>query len=285
MLHSTAIINDELQENELAQSPIEALIMDWAGTTVDFGSVAPIKGFQLLFAKYQISITEEETRLPMGTEKREHIKRLLEMPRIKQLWIKEHGKEATDTDIDEMYQAFIPMQITAISECNALIPGLLDVLEWLKDRKIKIGANTGYGEEMVKGLLEEASKQGYEPQSNVCATQVTHGRPYPNMCLMNAMQLSVKTLAHCIKVDDTAPGIEEGINAGMWTIGLSVSGNEVGLSLGQWQALYENTQNISRLKASQKLQNVGADYVVDTIADIIPCLLDIENRIRLGERP
>ncbi len=285
MLHSTAKISEELQVSGSTQGLIEAVIMDWAGTTVDFGSRAPIQGFQRLFDNYGIAISEEETRVPMGAEKREHIQQLLMMPRIEQAWLAAHSKKVSQSDVDQMYQAFIPLQIEAISESNTLIPGLLDTLQWLEKSKIKIGANTGYGEEMVAGLLAQAKAQGYSPQSNVCATQVARGRPYPNMCLTNAMELGVKTLAHCVKIDDTAPGIEEGVNAGMWTIGLSVSGNEVGMSLEQWQQLDAGTQNELRVKATQKLQNVGADYVVDTIADIVPCLQQIEERLREGERP
>ena len=37
-------------------------------------------------------------------------------------------------------------------------------------------------------------------------------------------------LESMVKVDDTLPGIEEGINAGMWTVGLAKSGNEIGLT-------------------------------------------------------
>ncbi|MEH6445934.1 MAG: phosphonoacetaldehyde hydrolase [Oceanospirillaceae bacterium] len=285
MLQSTAKINQQITQSDESTSSIEAVIMDWAGTTVDFGSLAPIKGFQKLFASYQIAITEEETRIPMGTEKREHIRQLLDMARIKQAWNDCYSRSVTDQDINEMYAAFIPLQKVAISESSTLIPGLLDTLSWLDKNAIKIGANTGYSEEMISELLITAKQQGYHPQSNVCATQVTKGRPYPYMCMTNAMQLGVKTLANCVKIDDTIPGIEEGINAGMWTIGLSVSGNEVGMNLAQWQQLEKTAQHAYRIKATKKLQDVGADYVVDSIANIIPCLQDIEKRLLLGERP
>ena len=35
--------------------PVQAIIMDWAGTTVDFGSMAPIRAFQNLFAEKPFS--------------------------------------------------------------------------------------------------------------------------------------------------------------------------------------------------------------------------------------
>ena len=274
-----------LKQKEQTASLIEAVIMDWAGTSVDFGSTAPIRGFQALFRKRGIEITEAETRKPMGCEKREHISQLLQMPRIQRAWLQRYGQHATVDDLDELYREFVPLQIYAISESSQLVPGLLSLLAWAEQKSIKIGANTGYSETMVVGLLESAAKQGYQPQSNVCATQVTKGRPYPYMCMTNAMQLGVMKLARCVKIDDTAPGIEEGLNAGMWTIAVAVSGNEVGLNLSQWQQLDLQTQQKLRGQAELKLQRAGAHYVVDSIADVIPCLVDIESRIAEGGKP
>ncbi|MCJ8341228.1 MAG: phosphonoacetaldehyde hydrolase [Pseudomonadales bacterium] len=259
--------------------------MDWAGTTVDFGSTAPIRGFQALFAKRGIVITEAETREPMGCEKRQHIEQLLQMPRIKQAWLDKYGQQANADDVDELYRQFVPMQIAAISQSSELIPGLLSLLAWAELKSIKIGANTGYSKAMVVGLLDSAAKQGYQPQSNVCATEVTKGRPYPYMCMTNAMQMGVMKLASCVKIDDTVPGIEEGRNAGMWTIAVTVSGNEVGLSLSQWQQLDLSAQQKLRVKAELKLQRAGAHYVIDSIADVIPCLVEIERRLAAGEKP
>ena len=140
---------------------------------------------------------------------------------------------------------------------------------------------------MVVGLLDSAAKQGYQPQSNVCATEVTKGRPYPYMCMINAMQMGVMKLASCVKIDDTVSGIEEGRNAGMWTIAVTVSGNEVGLSQSQsqWQQLDLSAQQKLRVKAQLKLQSAGAHYVIDSIADVINCLIEIERRIDAGEKP
>ena len=264
---------------------IEAVIMDWAGTTVDFGSTAPVRAFQSLFKTRAIEITEAEARQPMGCEKRQHIKQLLQMPRIRQVWLDRHAQHSSDDDLDELYRQFVPLQIAAISDSSVLIPGLMSLLGWAAQRGIKIGANTGYSETMVGGLLKSAAAQGYQPQSNVCATQVAKGRPYPYMCMVNAMQLGVMKLANCIKIDDTVPGIVEGLNAGMWTIAVSVSGNEVGLNLSDWQQLDPTTQQKLRAKAEFKLKAGGAHYVVDSIAEVTTCLNDIERRLAEGEKP
>jgi phosphonoacetaldehyde hydrolase len=105
------------------------------------------------------------------------------------------------------------------------------------------------------------------------------------MCLQNAINLGVSPVEACVKIDDTRPGVEEGLNAGMWSIGLAVSGNEIGLSLADWEKLPKADQERLRQAAYTRMYQSGAHYVVDSIADIMPCIDDIEARLARGERP
>jgi phosphonoacetaldehyde hydrolase len=166
-----------------------------------------------------------------------------------------------------------------------MIPGALDIIAQLRAQNIKIGSTTGYTTEMTAINLADAKRQGYEPDSTVSASEMPAGRPYPFMCLQNAINLQVDTVAACVKIDDTIPGIYEGLNAGMWTIGLAVSGNEVGLSLDDWNALSDDDKAIKRDRAYTRMTASGAHYVVDTIADIMPCIEDIQARLKRGEKP
>ena len=61
---------------------LQALILDWAGTTVDFGSLAPVRTLQKVFEESGISITEAEARRDMGLPKRDHIASLLQRPAL-----------------------------------------------------------------------------------------------------------------------------------------------------------------------------------------------------------
>lgn len=265
--------------------PLQAIIMDWAGTTVDFGSMAPIRAFQGLFTNQGVPISQAEARGPMGTEKREHIRQLCSHPRIRTTWVEVKGTEPTDVDVDRMYDEFVPLQIAAIAETAVLIPGLTELLAWADANEVKIGANTGYADIMIQGLLAKAAEQGYNPASNVCATQVPKGRPYPYMAMMNAIELGVENLAVCVKIDDTLTGIDEGLNAGMWTVGVAVSGNEVGMSLDEWNATDAEQQDRLRARAYDRFNRSGAHYVIDSIADLIPVLEEIEMRMSTGEKP
>jgi len=265
------------------RGPIEAVLLDWAGTTMDFGCMAPAVVFMEVFKRKKVPISIEEARAPMGAHKRVHIQRISELDTVRQRWQAAHGRPPNDDDVSAMFAEFVPLQLDCLSKYSALIPGTLAAIAALRARGIKIGSTTGYLTEMMKINQADAKRQGYEPDATVCASDVPAGRPYPYMCLQNVIRLGVTAVQACVKIDDTVPGVEEGLNAGMWTIGLAVSGNEVGMTLDEWQALPAAAQKVKRERATTRMQQCGAHYTVDTIADIMPCIDDIQARIRRGE--
>jgi phosphonoacetaldehyde hydrolase len=267
------------------QGPIEAVLLDWAGTTMDFGCIAPAVAFVEVFKRKEVPISVEEARIPMGAHKRVHIQRITEIDAVRQRWTKVHGKPPGEADVEAMFQEFVPIQLACLSTYSALIPGALDAVKALRARGCKIGTTTGYTTEMTAINRADAERQGYVPDSTVCASEVPAGRPFPYMCLQNVINLGVITVHSCVKIDDTVPGVEEGLNAGMWTIGLAVSGNEVGLSLAEWRALPAAEQAPRRRRAYGRMLQAGAHYVVDSIAEIMPAIADIEARLARGETP
>jgi phosphonoacetaldehyde hydrolase len=267
------------------RGPIEAVLLDWAGTTMDFGCMAPAVVFMQIYERKGVPITIDEARAPMGAHKKVHIQKISQLESVRRRWQEAHGRAPSDDDVDAMFADFVPLQLACLSQYSTLIPGTLEVVAELRRRGAKIGSTTGYLTEMMKINREDGRRQGYDPDSTVCASDVPAGRPYPYMCLQNVINLRVTTVQSCVKVDDTVPGVEEGLNAGMWTVGLAVSGNEVGLPLAEWQALPAPEQTAKRSRAYARMQQCGAHYVVDTIADLLPCIDDIQERIRRGETP
>ena len=265
--------------------PVQAIILDLAGTCVDFGSLAPIQAFLTLLESEGLSLTEAEAREPMGTEKREHIRQLLAMPRIRQQWRECSGAEPTEQDIERLYHAFVPFQTQAIAERSELIPGALALQAFARDHGIKLGVNTGYSREMVNVMLPELHRQGFEPESVVCATEVPQGRPAPYMSFCNAMELGATAVQGCVKVDDTATGIEEGLNAGMWTVAVVASGNAVGLSQSQFEQLDDDERAQCLRVAHQKMALTGAHYLIDSIDELPEVVANIQERIEAGDRP
>jgi phosphonoacetaldehyde hydrolase len=241
--------------------------------------------FAQVFERRGVPISMAEARGPMGAHKRVHIEQITRQDAVRRRWQEAHGRLPNDDDVQAMFEDCVPRQLECLSTYSELIPGTLEVVAALRRRGIRIGSTTGYTTEMTAINLRDAERQGYKPDSTVSASEMPAGRPDPFMCLQNAINLGVDCVQACVKVDDTIPGVEEGLNAGMWSIGLAVSGNEVGLSLAEWQALPADEQQAKRERAYRRMLQSGAHHVVDTIADLMPCIEAIETRLRRGERP
>jgi phosphonoacetaldehyde hydrolase len=264
---------------------IQAVLLDWAGTTMDYGCMAPAVVFVEVYKRQGVPISMDEARAPMGAHKRVHIQKIGQLDTVRQRWQQVHGRVPTEADVDRMFAEFVPLQLECLSQYSAMIPGALEAVAAMRKRGMKIGSTTGYLREMMEINLRDAKKQGYEPDSTVCASDVPAGRPYPYMCLQNVINLQVSPVGSCVKIDDTVPGIEEGLNAGMWTIGLAVSGNEIGLPLEEVKKLDPADFARHRERAYTRMLQIGGHYVVDSIADVMPCLDAIEERMARGERP
>jgi len=251
---------------------IEAVILDWAGTVVDYGSVAPTTIFVEAFKQaYNFDISLNEARGPMGMGKWDHIKTLGQQPELAARWRKQFGYDMTDDVVDEIYQTFMPLQKAKVAEHAKPIDGVLSTLNWLKQQDIKIGSCSGYPREVMEVLVPVAADYGYKPDCWVASDDIAAGsRPGPWMALQNVQELVINSVANCIKFDDSTPGITEGLNAGMWTVGIALTGNAVGLTEDEWLALTNEQQQLKRQQAYNELYQAGAHYVVDSLADAIP---------------
>jgi phosphonoacetaldehyde hydrolase len=267
------------------RGPIRCVILDWAGTTMDFGCMAPAVVFQKVYEKAGVPISMEEARIPMGAHKKVHIGLISEIPSVRRRWIETHDREPTADDVDRMFEDFVPMQEACLSEYSELIPGTNEVIAEGRKRGYKIGSTSGYLPGMLAINLADAEKQGYVPDATFGAGDVPRGRPFPHMVLRNMLELDISPVQSVVKVDDTLTGIEEGLNAGSWAIGLAISGNEVGVQLNEWNSFPEEVKQKHRDRIYPTMYQRGAHYVVDSIADLMPCLDDIEARLKRGEKP
>ena len=264
---------------------LKAVILDWAGTTMDYGCYAPAVVFVEVYKRKGVPISMEEARVPMGAHKKVHIRKISQLDSVSKRWEEIHGRKPNEDDVDEMFADFVPLQLACLADYSDLIPGTLEAVTHFRERGLKIGSTTGYLPEMMAMLKEEASQRGYGPDSSVCAGDVPAGRPEPWMCLENAKNLGVYPMESIVKVDDTLPGIDEGLNASMWSIGLAKTGNEIGLNQEEIEALTADELQVKLEGAYRRMWQVGAHYVVDGIWDV-PIVLDlIDERLSRGERP
>ena len=266
-------------------SKLQAAILDWAGTVVDFGSFAPTQIFVEAFAEFDVQVSIEEARGPMGMGKWDHIRTLCDQPQITERYKKVFGRAPTDADVTAIYERFMPLQIEKIAEHSALIPGALETIAALREQGIKIGSCSGYPAQVMAKVVELAATNGYMADHVVATDEVPNGRPWPAQALANVITLGIDDVGACVKVDDTAPGILEGRRAGMWTVALVFSGNALGLTYEQYQALDAQTLIAERKRIHALFQSSRPHYLIDTITDLPRVIADINKRLSNGEMP
>lgn len=194
---------------------VRAVIFDWAGTTVDYGSLAPVRTLERVFAEAGIAITETEARRDMGLAKRDHIFSLLRTTRIANEWKDKYGKAPDESSADALYERFVPLQLKCLREYSSVIRGVPDVATSLRARGIAIGSTTGYTRAMLDTLIAGAEAEGYRPDCSFSPEEVGAGRPYPFMIFAAAIRMKVYPLGTIVKVGDTEADIHEGLNAGV----------------------------------------------------------------------
>lgn len=264
---------------------LKAVIFDWAGTVVDHGSLAPMGAFVETFAEFGVEISIEEARGPMGMAKRPHIAALMALPRVAKAWADSHGRLPGEQDIDAVYAVFVPKNIAVAASHAELIPGVTETARAIRAQGLKIGSTTGYTREIMGEITPAAERQGFAPDSLVCTGDTPDGRPSPFMLYRCFLDLGIWPAWHAVKVDDTEVGIAEGLNGGCWTVGVAVSGNVFGLSLADTRALPAEAFAARRNAAYNRLKAAGAHYIIDSAADLLPILFEIEGRLARGERP
>jgi phosphonoacetaldehyde hydrolase len=264
---------------------LKAVVFDWAGTTVDHGSRAPAIVFQEIFQQRGIDVTMDQVRGPMGMAKREHIAAIAAIPDVAHAWQTRFGRPCSDADIDAMYTDFLPLQKETLKRHCDVIAGVPEAVDRCRRMGLKIGSSTGYTRELMELVTEAAGRQGYAPDCVLCAEDAPRGRPAPYLLYEAARRLDVYPLWSFVKVDDTPVGIEAGRNAGCWTIGVTRTGNCVGLSAEEVAAL--PAESVRRLcdEAAARLQAAGAHVTIQSVADVCDVIIDIEERSAHGEMP
>lgn len=264
---------------------IQAVILDWAGTVVDFGSRAPMDAFVRAFAQFGVEITVADARGPMGTPKLDHIRAVGRSPYVSRMWQARYGREFSEDDAQEVFRVFEPLNIATVADHAALIPGAADALNRLRERGIRFGSTTGYTRPIMDKLIPVATAAGYQPEIIVCAGDLPAGRPSPLMMWHALSHMGVWPARTVVKVDDTPVGISEGRGAGTWTVGVALTGNIAGLSPEELAALPEPELDGLRQRATEQMKAAGADVVIDSVADLEGAIAVLDARLAAGERP
>ena len=259
--------------------PIKAVVFDWAGPVIDFGCMAPVKALVGVFDEAGIALSVEEARRDMGKAKLDHLRALLAYPEVAARWTALKGHAPGEADVVALYARLEPAMKAAAAEAARLIPGAVDTVNALRALGVKIGSGTGYTREMMAPILKAAAEQGYQPDVVVCAGETPSGRPSPLMAWKALIALDAWPAQACIKVDDAPVGMAEGKAAGCWAVGLSASGNGVGLDPEALAALAPGDRHARLAAAEAALRAAGADYVIGDVSKLMPVVHEIAGRI------
>lgn len=268
-----------------SSSVIPAVFLDWAGTVVDHGSIAPVKALKDVFAAAGVSVPRPVIRRSMGLAKKDHVRDLLHEHDVVERWRELYQAEPGEADVDRLYAQFEPQMMEVLSGYAQVISGVPEISAQLRARGIKLAGTTGYTRPMLDALERLAAQQGYATDASLAPEDVGAGRPFPWMCYRLAIDLRVYPLSACVKVGDTKSDMLEGRNAGMWTIGVTRSGNGSGLTEEEWAKTDAAEQSLILVRVEDELARAGAHYTAESVAQIMPILDEIAARIERGERP
>ncbi|WBW49891.1 phosphonoacetaldehyde hydrolase [Peptoniphilus equinus] len=249
---------------------IEAVILDWAGTTVDYGCFAPVQAFVEAFEQYGITPTLDEVRQPMGLLKIDHIRTMLGMDRIQQCFEAVYHRASDDDDVKAIYKVMEQKTLDILKNFVDIKPHVRETVARLRAQGIKIGSTTGYTDAMMVIVAKEAEAKGYAPDFWATPNSVgDKGRPYPYMIFKNMTALGVTSVANVIKVGDTVSDIREGKAAGVITVGVVEGSSTMGLRQDEYDNLSDEEKHRAQKRVADIYKKEGADYVINDLRGLL----------------
>lgn len=264
---------------------IKAVIFDWAGTTVDYGCFAPVAAIIETLADEGIDISADAVRQHMGMKKRDHLGEIFKMEHITDRFRLKYGREVSEQDIDTIYAKVEKRLIDSLPRFSTPICGILDVIDEIRAMGLKIGSTTGYTKEMMQVVRKHAAEQGYNPDWLTASDEMPAGRPAPWMCYENMKQLGTFPAHTCVKIGDTIADIKEGLNAGMWSVGIVIGGSEMGYTAEEADDIDGYTIMKKAHDTAERLYESGAHYVAVFNTEIPAILKKIDARLKQGVMP
>ncbi|MCU0341575.1 MAG: phosphonatase-like hydrolase [Spirosomaceae bacterium] len=216
-------------------SYLQLVVFDMAGTAIDEQNAVYKAIHQALEeAGYDCSL-ELVLEIAAGKEKRQAITDVLT-----------HliDDEPFDTMIDAIHEDFKQkLDVVYASGIARAMPDAVEVFEALRQKNIKVALNTGYSREVATLLMGQL---GWSvPQivdALVTASDVTRGRPNPDMILEAMRLVGVSDPKAVAKIGDSAIDIEEGHNAGCGLVAGVLTGAQTRTQLATAQPthIFEN---------------------------------------------
>ncbi len=255
----------------ILKDKIKLIIFDISGTLIDHGSLVTVYTFQKAFKKYKITVRPDLIIKDMGISKNKHIKIILKHSYIRKQILKNKIYEKNlyknlKLNFDKILKNEVKKKFDYISGFNSLI-------KYLKENNTLIALTTGYPRSVLNFILKKFIKdKNFVPDYAVSTSDVKRGRPYNDMILKILRGLKVKN-SNTIKIDDSLSGIMEGKNAGVKTIGLTLSGISYLKRAHSRKKISNKIQNMKHLSLSRKFKKIKTDFVLKDISEVKNLLL------------
>ena len=248
---------------------IKLIIFDVSGTIIDHGSLVTVNTFIKVFNKLGIKVNPKLIIKDMGIRKEIHIKKILKEKEVK-IQIKSKISKDIYNKICTIFDNELRHQV---KKNLSYIVGFNDLLKFAKKNQVKIGLTTGYPRPVLNIILKHFKKKNFIPDFAVSATDVKRGRPYGDMCLKILKKLKVNK-KNSLKVDDSISGIKEGINAGIKTVGISLSGIHFLNSYKIRNSISLKKLKITHNNISKVFIDAKANYVIKDISYLKKLLIN-----------
>lgn len=259
---------------------VQGVVMDWAGTAVDFGCFAPLGAFLKMFKEWNIDISYAQAREPMGMLKIDHIRTILQMADVDTKFRSAHGRAWSEDDVKAMNAAFEKHLFASLADYTDPIPGVVGTIAELRAKGMKIGSTTGFTAAMMEVVRPAAAAKGYRVDNLVTPDGLPAGRPAPYMVYKNMIELAIDSPECVVKVGDTIADIREGLNAKVWSVGIVTGSNELGLDEAEYAAMPAGELDEMKAKVRNKMIAAGADFVLDNITELPACIEGVNARLK-----
>ena len=221
---------------------LRLVMFDMAGTTVDDvidGLPLMVRSMVNAFQRHGFGLAPEKVHRHRGREKREAIAALLN----------ETSADAPASTVEKVYSDFVTELERSVARVQE-IDGTTAVFKALKSHSLYVGVGSGFPTSIVDGIVSQLRWQTQGLVDYVgTAERVGAGRPDPKMIYDAMQQLGIDDPRQVMKVGDTVVDVEEGKNAGAWTV-----------------AVLTGSQTEMHLKAA------NPDYILPSVREL-PALL------------
>jgi HAD superfamily hydrolase (TIGR01509 family) len=184
-----------------------AVIFDCDGTLVDSEPLARTAWARTM-EPYGYAVTDADAEATVG----------LPFPRTHAYF----AERAALPGVDEVWTAYSGTLFALIDDELVAFDDAVDSARELRRRGIPVGVASSSPRERLHRTLQRAGLLDAFDVT-VAGDEVTNGKPAPDMFLLAAERLGVAP-ADCIVIEDSPPGVQAGVAAGMHTIGVARTG-------------------------------------------------------------